>query len=121
MELLITGGGGLLGHHLVPMLLERGDRVRVLALPGEDVSWLEEGGVAIHRGDIRQYTDLERPMDGAEAVMHLAGMMGRWLPLREYWAVNVSGTENVCRAALSRGVHRLIHISSLTVYGMGHG
>src|SRR5439155_9684087 len=40
MKIFITGGNGLLGHHLVPALQERGDTVGVLALPGEDTTWL---------------------------------------------------------------------------------
>jgi nucleoside-diphosphate-sugar epimerase len=119
VEILVTGGGGLLGRHLVPMLLERGDRVRVLALLGEDVSWLEERGVVVHRGDICREETLAAPMQGVDGVLHLAAMMGSWRPLEDYYAVNVTGTENVCRAALSRGVRRLVHISSWTVYGMG--
>jgi nucleoside-diphosphate-sugar epimerase len=51
--------------------------------------------------------------------LHLAGLMGVWRPLQDYYAVNVTGTENVCRAALAAGVWRLVHISSWTVYGMG--
>ena len=60
-------------------------------------------------------------MRGVDAVLHLAGMMGVWRPVEEYHAANVNGTENVCRAALSEGVSRLVHISSWTVYGMALG
>jgi nucleoside-diphosphate-sugar epimerase len=119
MEVLITGGGGLLGRHLVQELLERGDRVRVLALPGEDVGWLEERGVVVHRGDICRPETLVTPMTGVEKMFHLAAMMGVWRPLDDYYAVNVTGTENVCREALAQGVSRVVHISSWTVYGMG--
>src|SRR5919198_1414530 len=119
MEVLVTGGNGFVGHHVVEALLDRGDRARVLALPGEDVSWLEARGVAIHRGDIRNPETLAAPMRGAEAVLHLAAMMDVWQPMRVYVAVNVGGTGNVCRAALAAGVRRLVHMSSSSVYGMG--
>jgi nucleoside-diphosphate-sugar epimerase len=117
--ILITGGNGLLGRYLVAALQARGDIVRVLALPAEDTSWLEERGVAVFRGDIRQPETLVAPMRGVEGVFHLAAMIGVWRPMEDYYAVNVSGTENVCRAALAEGVRRFVHVSSWTIYGMG--
>jgi nucleoside-diphosphate-sugar epimerase len=90
----------------------------MLTLPGENASWLEDRGVAIHRGDIRQPETLTEPLCGVDAVFHLAAMMGVWRPMEDYYAVNVTGTENVCQAALKAGVRRLVHISSWTVYGM---
>jgi nucleoside-diphosphate-sugar epimerase len=60
-------------------------------------------------------------MRGADKVLHLAGMMGVWLPMEHYYAVNVAGTANICQAALLAGVKRLVHISSWTVYGMDLG
>jgi nucleoside-diphosphate-sugar epimerase len=118
VEILVTGGAGLLGRHLVPALLGRADRVRVLALPGEDVTWLEARGASVHRGDVGLPETLVEPMRRVEAVIHLAGMMGVWRPLEAYRAVNVEGTETVCRAALAQGIRRLVHVSSWTVYGM---
>lgn len=121
MDVLITGGNGLLGHHLVPAVQERGHVVRVLALPGEDTSWLEQRGVEVYRGDVRRSETLVVPIRGCDAVIHLAAMMGVWRPFADYYAVNVTGTENVCRAVLDEGIGRLVHISSWTVYGMGPG
>jgi nucleoside-diphosphate-sugar epimerase len=121
MRILITGGNGLLGRHLVPALQDRGDSVRVLVLPAEDASWLEQRGVAVHRGDIRRRETLAAPMYGVDAVLHLAGMMGLWQPIQQYHAVNIAGTESVCRAALAEGVRRVVHVSSWTVYGMALG
>ncbi len=121
MEILITGGNGLLGRHLVPALQERGDSVRVLALPAEDTSWLERRAITVYRGDVRQPETLVAPMHGMGGVFHLAGMMGVWRPLEQYDAVNVSGTENVCRAARAAGIRRFVHVSSWTVYGMDLG
>jgi nucleoside-diphosphate-sugar epimerase len=105
---------------LIPTLLDRGDAVRVLALPGEDVSWLDARDVAVHRGDICRPETLAAPMQGVEGVLNLAAMMHVWRPLRDYRAVNVTGTENVARAALAAGVRRLVHMSSSSVYGMAH-
>jgi nucleoside-diphosphate-sugar epimerase len=121
MEILITGGNGFLGRNLIKALQERGDSARVLALSTEDTAWLEECGVAVYRGDIRDPDVLAVPMRGVDTVFHLAGMMGLWRSMQDYYAVNVTGTENVCRAALTSGVRRLVHVSSWTVYGMNLG
>jgi nucleoside-diphosphate-sugar epimerase len=121
MDILITGGNGLLGRHLVTALQDQGMSARVLALPAEDTSWLDQHGVAVYRGDIREPDTLTAPMSSVAAVFHLAGMMGLWRPMADYRAVNVTGTENVCRAALAEGVPRLVHVSSWTVYGMDLG
>ena len=121
MDILITGGNGLLGRHLIPALQDRGDSVRVLALPEEDTQWLRQRSVAVHRGDVRWPDTLAAPMSGVTAVLHCAGMMGVWRPLEDYRAVNVTGTQNVCRAALAEGASRVVHVSSWTVYGMDLG
>ncbi|HWE12822.1 MAG TPA: NAD-dependent epimerase/dehydratase family protein [Solirubrobacteraceae bacterium] len=120
-DVLITGGNGFVGRHLVAALQARGDIVRVLALPAENTADLEGRGVRVYRGDIRQPRTLDAPMDGVRAVVHLAAMMDVWRPLRDYAAVNVIGTENVCRAALAAEVDRIVHISSSSVYGMNLG
>jgi nucleoside-diphosphate-sugar epimerase len=121
MEILVTGGNGFVGRHVVAALQDRGDAVRVLALPTEETSWLSERGVAVHRGDITRPEALTAPMRGVDGVLHLAAMMDVWRPIGDYRAVNVSGTENVCRAALAAGVRRLVHMSSSSVYGMALG
>jgi 2-alkyl-3-oxoalkanoate reductase len=119
-EILVTGGNGFLGRHVVKALLGGGKSVRVLALCSEDTSSLELQGVDVYRGDIRDPEAVGAAMAGVEGVLHLAGMMGLWRPMEDYRAVNVTGTENVCRAALAEGA-RLVHVSSWTVYGMGLG
>ena len=119
--ILVTGGNGFVGRHVVSALLDRGDRVRVLALPGEDASWLQQRGVAVYYGDIRVPDSLAQPVQGADAVLHLAAMMDVWRPIKDYRAVNVTGTENMCRAALAADVRRFVHMSSSSVYGVALG
>ena len=121
MRVLVTGGNGFVGRHLVQALHGRGSTVRVLALPDEDTSWLEHRGIAVYRGDIRDADALVAPMERVDAVVHLAAMMDVWRPLADYQAVNVTGTENVCLAALAAGARRVVHMSSSSVYGVGLG
>jgi len=121
MRIFITGGNGFLGRNLVLELLKRGDSVVVLALPKEDTTWLEMRGVGVFRGDLRNPDVLTEPMHGVDAVFHLAAMMGAWRSMQVYSAVNVTGTENVCRAVLASGVRRLVHVSSAMVYNMASG
>jgi 2-alkyl-3-oxoalkanoate reductase len=119
VKVLVTGGAGFLGQHLVAALHERGDTVRVLDRPSPHTDRLTRQGAAFYPGDIRQPSSLTAPMHGADAVIHLAAMSAVWASMADYRAVNVTGTENVCRAALAAGVGRLVHVSSWTVYGMG--
>lgn len=121
MKALVTGASGLLGHHLITALQERDAAVRALVLPAEDASRLAARNVELYRGDVRDPQTLLAPMQGVDVVFHLAGMMGVWRPMRDYYDVNVRGAEYVGRAALAAGVGRLVHISSWTVYGMDLG
>ncbi len=122
MEALVTGATGFVGWHLAAGLRAHGHAVRVLALPSEDAARLErDHGVTVFRGDVCRPETLAAPMRGADFVFHLAAAHGLWRPKQEYRDVNVTGTENVCRAAMAAGVRRLVHVSTWAVYGMGLG
>src|SRR5690348_15728007 len=109
MEILITGANGFVGRHLILALQKRGDSVRALSSPTGDTTWLERHGIAIFRGDIRDQDALTEPMRGVDAVVHLvAETKKKWGRIEDSYAVNVAGTENVCRAALAAGVRRLV-------------
>lgn len=121
MEVLVTGATGFLAQNLIPQLQERGHRVRALVLPTEDTTWLKERGVVIHSGDVRKPETLVEPMRGAEGVFHMAALMAMWRPMEVHYAVHVTGTENVCSAALEAGVGRVVHLSSAITYTPGAG
>jgi nucleoside-diphosphate-sugar epimerase len=116
---LVTGATGFVGPYLVAALCARGYKVRILALPHEKISAPAE--VEVYRGDVCRQETLVEPMRGADFVFHLAGIHGLWRPRAVYHEVNVSGTENVCNAALAAGVYRLIHVSTWAVYQLGLG
>jgi nucleoside-diphosphate-sugar epimerase len=120
MKILVTGGSGFLASHLIPALRRSGHAVRALVMPSEAPDWLEDD-VEVHPGDVRLPDTLAPAMRQVDGVFHLAAAIGVRRPLREYHAVNVTGTENVCRAALAAGVTRLVHVSSTSVYKQGLG
>src|SRR6266516_3266555 len=121
MKVLITGATGLLGGHLLQALRQRGEQIRALVLPVENAERLTAQGIEVVRGDVTDAGTLAPALKGIEIIIHLAGMMGVNRPLADYRLVNVTGSENLYRAAQAAGVRRFVHTSSHTVYGLGHG
>ena len=121
MKVLITGATGLLGGHLIKELQQRGEDIRALVLPVENADKLEKQGVEVVRGDITDASTLGPAVQDVDLIFHLAGMMGVWRPLSDYRLVNVTGSENLYKAAQKAGVRRYVHTSSHTVYGLGYG
>jgi len=111
---LITGAAGHLGNTLTRELLHRGERVRALILPGEDVSSLEGLDVERMEGNTLDPQSLAAAFVGIDRVFHLAGIISI-LPGRDQFMreVNVLGTWNVLRAAREAGVRRLVYVSSI--------
>lgn len=121
MKVLITGATGLLGSHLIKELQQRGEHIRALVLPVENADKLLAQDVEVVRGDVTDASTLGPAVKDIDLIFHLAGMMGVWRPLADYRLVNVSGSENLYRAAQAAGVRRFVHTSSHTVYGLGYG
>ncbi len=116
-RILVTGGTGFLGHHLVPALLGERYRVRLLVRPSSDLSWLPRAGVEHVQADVTDFGAVRQAMAGCTHVVHAAGRFRFWGSEARFQAVNVSGTENVARAAGEHGVERLVHISTVAVIG----
>jgi dihydroflavonol-4-reductase len=111
---LVTGATGHIGNVLVRKLLERGEKVRALILPGEDTQPLTGLDVEQVPGDVLDTSSLWQSFRGVRGVFHLAGLItimpGKNPQVRR---VNVDGTVNVLRAALRHGVQRLVYTSSI--------
>lgn len=121
MRVLITGATGLLGGHLIKELQQRGEHIRALVLPVENADKLTAQGVEVVRGDITDAGTLEPAVQDVELVFHLAAMMGVTRPIEDYRLVNVTGSENLYKAAQKAGVRRYVHTSSHCVYGLNMG
>lgn len=111
---LVTGATGHIGNVLVRLLLQRGEKIRAMIMPGEDTSPLHDLDVEIIEADVLDYQSLLKAFTNIEIVYHLAGIISI-LPGKDQLlqAVNVIGTRNVIQAARSCGVHRLVYTSSI--------
>jgi nucleoside-diphosphate-sugar epimerase len=112
--ILVTGGTGFIGSHLVERLLVRDERVRVLVRrPG----LFENGAAEVSRGDLVSGEGIARALDGVRTVIHLAGVT-KALSTADYYAGNVTAAENLVRAIAAAGrTVRMVHVSSLAAIG----
>ena len=118
MKVLVTGAAGFIGGHLVDMLVERGDEVRALLRPGGDTGHLRTlAGVEIMHGDLTDAASLKCAVQGVHSVFNVAAITGPWGLEEVYKAVNVQGLADLIHAAMDAGVQRIVHTSSITVYG----
>ena len=121
---LVTGGSGYIGALLVQELREAGREVRVLdsLLHGqEDIAAEQErAGVEVIRGDMRDADARKRALAGADAVVHLAAIVGDPACARDPQAsddVNVQATRALVADAAEAGVERLVFASTCSNYG----
>ena len=118
MLTLVTGATGLVGTNVVRLLLERGERVRLLTRTDGGRA-LEGLAVETCRGDIRDPAAVRKACRGVNRVVHAAAEVRiGWTGMAEHRAVNVEGTRHVAEAALAEGA-RLVHVSSVNALGLG--
>ncbi|HJT59527.1 MAG TPA: NAD-dependent epimerase/dehydratase family protein [Ktedonobacteraceae bacterium] len=118
MKVLVTGAAGFLGGHLVDMLVERGDEVRTMVRPVEDSSRLRTlEGVEVVYGDLTEPETLKRAVQGMQRVYNVAAKTGPWGLEDVYRAINVRGLADLITVSMDAGVERIVHTSSITVYG----
>ena len=114
---LVTGATGHIGNVLVKELLKRKEDVRVLVLPGEDLSPLEGLNVEIFEGNVLDIDSIEPAIKGVDNVFHLAGIISIMSGQNEIvHDVNVNGTRNMAKVARAAGVKRFIYTSSIHAF-----
>jgi len=118
---LVTGATGLLGSHIVEQLVKRGRPVRALVRRSSDTSWLRSQGVELAYGDVTDKESIRQAMQGVECVYHAAARVGDWGPWEEFVAISIDGTRNVLDVVCERKIKRLVHISSISVFGHPEG
>ena len=125
MKVLVTGGAGFIGSHVVDRLVGEGYSVRVL----DDLSsgklaniesHLSSGAVEFVRGDIRDLEIVKSSLSGVGGVIHLAAQISVPLSVEDpdfTFDVNLFGTLNLLRCSAQLGVKKFVFASSCAVYG----
>lgn len=118
MTILVTGASGFIGGELTRKLIELGERVQVLVRPTSNLAYLDGHAVETHRGELDDPAVVARAVAEADVIYHCAAMAADWGPWREFERANITGVENLLRAAAATGtVERFIHVSTSDVYG----
>ena len=111
----VTGGSGFVGRNLIRALRARGDSVRALARSEAAQATVRAAGAEPVPGDLDDVAALRRGIAGCDAVYHAAAKVDDFGDPAEFERINVTGTENVLRAAEEAGGPRVVHVSTEAV------
>jgi nucleoside-diphosphate-sugar epimerase len=115
MRILVTGGGGFLGTHIIKELLKNPSFI-VTNFSRHSYAHLEELGVPTIKGDLKKKEDVERALDfGFDAIFHVAALPGVWGKYQEYYDINYLGTKHLVEAAKVRNISRFVYTSTPSV------
>lgn len=119
MKILVTGGTGFIGSHVVEALAGRGEHVRCLVRSLDHPGWLAGLDVETMKGDCTRPETLSDALRGVDRVVHVAG--ATFAPSRAaFFRANAEGTRNLVDACLaSGGVERFVLVSSQAAAGPG--
>ncbi len=124
MHVLVTGGAGYLGSRVTAHLLQAGLWVTVfdkLVYGGEALlPFQRHPHFKLKRGDVRDVSSVAAALDGSDAVVHFAAVVGEpacSIDPEQAWSINVDGTKTVLSAARESRASRFIYVSTCSNYG----
>lgn len=118
MEVLVTGGSGFVGSHVIEGLVARGATVRALARSDASARKVEGFGARAVRGELGAIPD--EAARGCEAVVHAAAFVEEWGTRAQFFEANVEGTRQALEVARRAGVRRFVHIGTEAALFDGH-
>lgn len=124
MRTFVTGATGFIGGYVARALRQRGDEVVALVRTPEKAEELEALGCRLIPGSLEATGSIEDGVRDADAVYHVAGVYRAGIPRKDRPAMyegNVIGTERVLDAAIAAGVPRIVHVSTVNVFGNTKG
>jgi len=118
LKVLITGGTGFIGSHLVENMVQKGHQVRCLIRKTSDLKWLKNLPIEVTYGDCIDKSSLAEAVKSVDMVFHLAGLT-KALKEEDYYEVNAFGTKNLLQACLTYNpkIQKFIYLSSQAASG----
>lgn len=127
-KILVTGGEGFIGSHLVERLVELGAEVTALVQYNSfnNWGWIEsfsdniKNQISIITGDVREFDNINKAIKGKNIVFHLAALIAipySYQSPSAYVRTNIEGTLNVLEACKTNEIEKLVHTSTSEVYG----
>jgi 2-alkyl-3-oxoalkanoate reductase len=113
---VVTGATGQLGSHIAEQLRAAGETVRALVRSPSKAKFLRSQGVDVVIGDVRDPAAVRQALAGADIVYHCAARVSDWGPWSAF-EETVAGTRNLVDACRAERVSRLLHVSTISVYG----
>ena len=117
-RVLVTGATGFTGGHLARALASDGQQVTALVRDPARARDLQQAGITLAAGDLRDRATVERAAAGADVVYHIAAIYRQaGLKADEYRRVNAEAVGTVIEAAAAGGASRVVHCSTVGVHG----
>jgi dihydroflavonol-4-reductase len=120
VKTLVTGATGFIGAHVVRVLAERGDDVRVVYRNPERLEALEGVNYARAKSDVLDYRAMRNALRGSEVLFHVAGYVAS-SPVEQVWQLNAQGPVVAVEAAAAEGVRRVVLTSTISAIGPAEG
>jgi nucleoside-diphosphate-sugar epimerase len=124
-DVLVIGGSGFIGSHLVERLTAKGYKVRVLARKNSDIRFMQSLGVKLYTGDLLEPDSLTPAFNGVDTVFCLVNVKPLGKAPQEYLnqlsLLHIKGTSNLLMACMANKVSRLIYLSSVAAIGYKKG
>ena len=118
MKVFVTGATGFIGRNTVKHLIESNHECVCLVRTTSKRDELEKLGCFLFNGDISDKASLLKGMERCDAVINLANLYSLWeADVSQYQKINVDGTRNVMEASIEAGIKKVVHISSMAVWG----
>lgn len=120
MKVLVTGGNGFLGSHIVRTLLGEGYEVRAFVLKGTPIDTIAGLSCEIYEGNLLNLKDIENALEGCDYLIHTAAITDVWPTKNPFsWIINFELVKNIASIVLNKGIKKYIHVGTANSFGFG--